>query len=132
LSFYSQGPNGKIKKVISYKKLEDLEVYNLGFGDVNEATGEIDDVMVSNNLDRDKILSTIANSVLYFFRKYPTARLIFVGSTPARTRLYIMQISKHWNFVNDLVSVQGLINLKWEPFEQNGRYDAILIAAKKL
>ena len=43
-----------------------------------------------------------------------------------------MQISKHWNFVNDLVSVQGLIDRKWEPFEQNGSYDAILLAAKKL
>ena len=130
--FYSHGPNGKVKKVISYSKIEGLEVYNLGFGDLDQTTGEIDDFSVTNNRDRDKVLGTIAISALYFYDKYPNARIIFAGSTQSRTRLYLIQITKHWTFLNNVVSAQGLINNKWESFQRNRRYNAKLIEKRKL
>jgi hypothetical protein len=131
--FDSDGPKGTIKKVIHYTKLDaqGFIVYNLGFGDFNEATGKINDLSVTNNQDRDWVLGTVANSVLYFFNKYPDSQVVFKGSTPARTRLYIMEISKHWNEVKDLVSVEGLTGHGWESFYKNRRYTALLITPKK-
>ncbi len=41
--FYSEGPNGKIKKVVTFTKIEDedIVIYNLAFGDENSETGDI-------------------------------------------------------------------------------------------
>jgi hypothetical protein len=50
----------------------DFDIYNLGFGDLNQATGEIDDLSISSNHDRDKILGTVASSVLHFLANTPT------------------------------------------------------------
>ena len=134
--FYSDGPKGPIKKIIHYTKLKvteapDFDVYNLGFGDLNQTTGEIDDLRISDNHDRDKVLKTVANSVLHFFDKYPTARVAFRGSTPARTRLYIMEISRNWNEVKKGVLVEGLTLDGWESFQKNRHYSALLITRKK-
>ena len=40
--FFSEGPKGKIKKVVRYRLIEAYpnKVYNLGFGDKDETTGE--------------------------------------------------------------------------------------------
>lgn len=102
--FHSDGPNGTIKKVIQFTKLKvpeapQLQVYNLGFGDFNEVTKKIDDLSISDNHDRSKILGTVANSVLDLFKEYPNAQVAFQGSTPARTRLYTIEISKNWSKV---------------------------------
>ncbi len=48
--FISKGHLGKIDKVINYKSMQE-GVYNLGFGDKNPITGEIDDTIVTNNGD---------------------------------------------------------------------------------
>jgi hypothetical protein len=36
-------------------------MYNLGFGDYNEITGLIDDKVITNNGDREKVLATVYN-----------------------------------------------------------------------
>jgi hypothetical protein len=43
--FFSEGPKGKIKKLVRYKLIDDSEqeIYNLSFGDWNETTGDADD-----------------------------------------------------------------------------------------
>ena len=47
--FYSEGPKGRIKKVVNYQRInENPVVYNLAFGDFNKETGTIDDVVNSN------------------------------------------------------------------------------------
>ncbi len=60
--FFSEGPKGKIKKVIRYTKIGDA-VFNLAFGDLDEATGEISDTVVTNNNDSRKVLATVAATV---------------------------------------------------------------------
>lgn len=131
--FTSDGPKGSIKKVIHYSKLhaQGLSIYNLGFGDFNEATGKINDLSVTNNQDRDKVLGTVAKSFIHFFDKYPESRVVFMGSTPARTRLYVMEISKHWATIKGLVTIDGLTSHGWESFRQDRRYTALLITLKK-
>ena len=128
--FYSDGPRGRIKKIINYTKLEQYGVYNLGFGDLNERTGEIDDFVVSDNQDRDKVMGTVAQSILDFLTKHPAEQVVFTGSTPIRTRLYSMEISKRWNDVDKHVLVKGLTSEGWEPFQQNRGYKAILVRQK--
>jgi len=44
---------------------------NLGFGDWNNTTGTMDDMVTSNNEDVDKVLTTIAHIVHDFTKKFP-------------------------------------------------------------
>jgi hypothetical protein len=64
--FISEGPKGRIDKEIQYAETLIKNVYNLAFGDKNEINGEIDDKIISNNKDAQKILATVAASVLIF------------------------------------------------------------------
>jgi len=41
--FESHGKNGSVTKIVRFTKSESEEYYNLGFGDKNEQTGEIND-----------------------------------------------------------------------------------------
>jgi hypothetical protein len=131
--FESDGPNGKIKKIVQFSKLKGYggKIYNLGFGDYNKATGEINDLTVSDNRDKDKILQTVASTVPQFFKKYPDARITFNGSTEARTRLYIMEISKRLAELNEAFEILGLKEQEgWESFRKGGRYKAILVTPR--
>jgi len=47
--FYSEGPRGRIKKVVQYSLTGTKNVYNLGFGDFDEDTGEISDLSVTKS-----------------------------------------------------------------------------------
>jgi hypothetical protein len=72
--FYSEGPKGKIKKIIQFKKLVAPEsphdIYNLAFGDLKE-NGKIDDLSISDNKDSEKVLTTVATAVIAFTNKHP-------------------------------------------------------------
>jgi hypothetical protein len=96
--FYSDGPNGKIKKIARFSKIISgiRPVYNLVFGDWNEKTNRIDDFVVTNNLDAEKILATVAMLVVRFTDNYPNTIIYAEGSTSARTRRYQMGINKYW------------------------------------
>jgi hypothetical protein len=97
--FDSEGRNGKVKKLVLFTKTSTENVYNLAFGDLDDLTGEIDDFAVTNNGDRAEVLGTVAATVYEFIQKYPRAWVVATGSTPARTRLYQMSISKYLEFV---------------------------------
>jgi len=88
--FFSQGPKGLIKKVVQYHRIEEWDemIFNLAFGDWNEQTRRIDDKIKSNNSDREKVLATVAATVIQFTDDHPEAIIYIEGSTPARTRLY--------------------------------------------
>ena len=133
-----------IKKIVIYSKIEypeyiDLpsgaEVYNLGFGDFDEESGEIDDKIESKNGDIEKVLATVANTANEFWEEYPDALLFFKGSQqlnekPRRTRLYQMRLLKYMNEINKITYVYGLNNEQWEIFTPNKNYNAFLILRK--
>jgi hypothetical protein len=60
--FISEGPKGAITKSVQYKEMPTAGVYNLGFGDVNVLTDEINDLIVTNNGDSQKVLATVAST----------------------------------------------------------------------
>jgi hypothetical protein len=52
---------GGIKKIIQFQRADHLgkNVFNLAFGDLNEATGRLEDGAASNNGDQLKIMHTV-------------------------------------------------------------------------
>ena len=82
-----------IEKVVSYEKISTyrlielglppyIEVYNLAFGDLISGTDDFSDQITSDNGDMNKILSTVANTVLDFWEYNPNAFIWFEGSHP--------------------------------------------------
>jgi hypothetical protein len=129
--FISSGPNGKIIKVIQYTPTNIPNIYNLGFGDKNNNTGEISDSVTSNNGDREKVLSTVAFTTLEFLNKYPNYSVLAIGLTPARTRLYQIGIMKNLTEINEELSILGLNNDNWIPLNKGVNFDAFLASKKK-
>lgn len=54
--FISQGPKGAIHKQIQFQPMKEPNVYNLAFGNIDFRTGDIDDLVVSDNSDTEKII----------------------------------------------------------------------------
>lgn len=130
--FESDGPKGRIKKRVIFQPSSDTPgMYNLAFGDVNLKTDEIDDLIVSNNNDKEKVLATVAATVDLFMTKYHNAIVHAKGSTPARNRLYRMGIASNLDVINEKFYVYGLLDdEKWVIFEKNKSYFAFLIIRK--
>lgn len=84
--FTSIGPKGRVKKIVQYSETNLKEFFNLGFGDKDDKTGEINDAVITNNGDSQKVLATVASTVYAFTDKYPNAWIYIQGSTEVRTR----------------------------------------------
>jgi hypothetical protein len=128
--FISEGKQGNIHKIIQYSSTNLKGVYNLGFGDKNLQTGQIDDKIITDNGDSEKVLATVGATVYAFVAQYPKAYIFIVGSSTARTRLYRMAIGKYYDDITQDFQVYGLWNGVWKPFKANENYKAFLI--KKL
>ena len=128
--FISEGPKGLIHKLVRYQLTNLKDVYNLAFGDKDYSTGNIDDTIISNNGDSEKVLATVAATVYAFTDKYPAAWIYATGSTKSRTRLYRMGITKFLSEVAEDFEVLGERNEEWETFRKNIEYDGFLVRRK--
>lgn len=128
--FESIGPQGKVRKVIQYSESDIPNFFHLGFGDLNLATGEVDDLVVTNNGDTLKILATVASTVYVFTKNYPEAWVYAIGSNDARTRLYRIGISKYIKAIQNDFEIYGLKGTTWVPFRKEEDYLAFLITRK--
>lgn len=128
--FTSEGPRGKVKKIVEYAETSVKGVYNLAFGDYDESTGEINDSIITNNGDGQKVLATVASTVYAFTGEYPDAWIYAKGNSPGRTRLYRIGIAT--NLVAILVDfeVYGLRDEVWEEFVIGMHYRAFLVRRK--
>jgi hypothetical protein len=129
--FLSEGPKGKIEKIVQFSLVNQNNLYNLAFGDRNFVTGEIDDKIVTDNGDTEKILATIVAAVYAFCDKEPEAWVYATGSTAARTRLYRMGINKYFDVVNTDFEIFGQTQNEWEPYEKGKEYQAFVVQRKK-
>jgi hypothetical protein len=131
--FISEGPNGNIIKMVEFFKLpeSESEIFNLGFGDWDEAGVRFDDQSISNNSDRDKILGTVASTVIDFMQHHPNVFIAASGSTPSRTRLYQMSIAKTLDEINERFEIDGWINEAWQPFQKGVNYKRFLLKNKQ-
>ncbi len=128
--FISEGPKGKITKRIQFTLINQNEIYNLAFGDINQDSAEINDLVVSNNGDSEKVLSTVVSAVYAFCDKNPTAWIFVAGSTSSRTRLYQMGISKYLDYIKEDFIVYGMGEYDWEEFELGKNYSSFLTKKK--
>jgi hypothetical protein len=128
--FISEGPKGKINKLVKYTKDEDTGLYNLAFGNKIGRSNKIDDKIISDNGDREKILATVAATVYQFTAKYPEAIIFATGSNLARTRLYRISLSNILDQINNDFEIFGFYEGNWEIFEKNRNYSAFLLTKK--
>lgn len=128
--FTSEGPNGKITKIVQYAPTNLKDVFNLAFGDKDHQTGEIDDPTISNNGDSEKVLATVVATVYAFTDKNPEVWVYASGSTVARNRLYRMGIAKHFHEVQIDFEVYGEVENNWEPFQKEIEYQGFLVKRK--
>ena len=74
---------------------------------------------------------TVAATAIVFTNRRPDAIIFASGSTPARNRLYQINIARFLDEVQELFNVEGYINKKWEPFKKGRNYNGFLITAKQ-
>jgi len=128
--FISEGPKGLIRKIIQFQETNRLNVYNLAFGDKNSETGEIDDLVVSNNADSEKVLATVVAALYAFFDKHSDAFVYVTGSTSARTRLYRMGITKFYEEMVQDFDLYGQVGDEFYDFEIDKDYAGFLAQRK--
>jgi hypothetical protein len=128
--FYSQGPKGRIKKVVRFQPdlLNGIPYYNLLFGDFKDGEQDIDDRVRTNNADAEKVLATVAAILVDFLDRYPHALVYAQGSTPSRTRRYRMGITRLWTEIEPVFEIYGLnSDGTLEICQKNVTYEAFLI-----
>lgn len=128
--FTSEGPKGLIVKQIQFTLVNRQNVYNLAFGDKDATTGDIDDTVISNNGDRERVLATIVGAVFAFLAEHDQAWIFAAGSNSARTRLYQMGITRYFEEVQDDLEIYGQFKNDWQPFQRGVNYDAFIVRLK--
>jgi hypothetical protein len=128
--FFSIGQKGKIPKIVQYTLTNYKDLYNLGFGDKNIETGEIDDTVISNNGDSEKVLATVVATLYAFIDKHQEAMVYATGSTKSRTRLYRMGITKYLDEIKEDFEIYGELENGWEEFRKDIEYEAFLVKLK--
>lgn len=129
-AFVSEGTKGSIEKLIHFSRFSN-GIYNLGFGDRNDLNGDIDDKVVTDNGDSEKVLITVVKALYEFFEKFPDVKVYVTGSTPTRTRLYRMGISKNLARANADFEITGQTENGWEPYRKDKEYKAFMVQLKK-
>src|SRR5580692_3512185 len=79
--FESEGAKGTIKKIARFSTIG-TNLYNFGFGDLDEATGDISDDVVTNNGDGRRCSQLSPGSVGVFFI---LARFLIISATTSST-----------------------------------------------
>jgi hypothetical protein len=129
--FLSEGKKGKIVKVVQFQQMNLANLYNIAFGDKNAETGKLDDKVITDNGDSEKVLATVVAALYAFAGRYPDAWIYATGSTSARTRLYRMGINKYFDIVEADFEIMGEYENEWEWYEFGKDYQAFAVHRKK-
>ncbi|MCA0366333.1 MAG: hypothetical protein LCH67_20010 [Bacteroidetes bacterium] len=128
--FDSISDRKKIRKVVEFTPLpQNPEIFNLGFGDM-KTDGTIDDLIVSNNQDMEKVLATIIQIIFEFFKTRTGKIILILRSTASRSRLYQIVIAKNITEMNDILLVKGIRNGEVEDFVSEVNYEGFFIKMK--
>lgn len=125
--FISEGPKGKIIKVIQFQKIDETDVYNLAFGDYDLLTGKLDDKVITDNGDSEKVLATVVSAIYLFTEKYSNVWVYATGSTVARTRLYRMGINKYFDIASKDFDILGEQQNAFTWYEKGEDYQAFVV-----
>lgn len=128
--FVSVGPNGKFHKRVIFAKTSYAGVYSLNLADYDHVNDYLDYYSISDNGDREKILATVVSCLFAFFNEYPGVYVYATGSTPVRTRLYRIGISKYFERMETDFNIFGELEDDWERFQKNRKYKAFMVSLK--
>lgn len=129
-TFVSEGPKGRIEKVIQFTPIGNEGFYNLGFGDKDFHTGALNDEARTNNGDAEKVLATIVAALYTFCEAFPEAWVYATGSSSSRNRLYQIGINKYYDTARQDFEIYGQTDEEWERYEKGKNYDAFVIKRK--
>lgn len=129
--FISHGKKGPIHKRVTFTATEMDNVYNLFLGDLGE-DGEINDLTVSDNGDRNKVLATVVSIVTSYTNRYPDRWILFQGSTESRTRLYRMAIGLHLEELSIKFEICTFVEELLVSFCKNMNINVFLIKRKNV
>ncbi|MCF0038795.1 DUF6934 family protein [Dyadobacter fanqingshengii] len=130
--FTSKGSKGLVEKIVEYTETDFENIYNLGFGDYDQVTDSMNDLSITDNGDSSKVLATVASTVYTFTDEYPSAAILFTGSTPARTRLYRMAITINLAEISQDFVIFGFNSEQnWEHFIVDKSYSAFLVTKRE-
>jgi hypothetical protein len=124
--FESRSKERTIAKVVEFAEIKE-NVFNLAFGDVDES-GDLNDLIVSNNGDMYKVMATLAQIVVAFFGRYPAKEVYFAGSSYARTRLYRAVLNREMANWSAIFEVRGVVKGEPVPFQSGIEFDGFLIS----
>ncbi|WP_205514466.1 DUF6934 family protein [Longitalea arenae] len=162
--FFSEGKSGKedVLKIVQFAYVRDFSnkpIFNLGFGDFDMDTGEINDESMTDNGDVYKIFNTVLSTIPLFFSRNPQAAILVRGSDGRaefeykckqncprrctaschnfnrRMKLYCNYVSrKHSIFQADYQFLGGIVNsehwLDLTEFNPGTLYDGIIVSKK--
>ena len=133
-SFCSEGPRGRIRKGIAFQLISGVgsSTFNLVFGDLEEGTNRIDDGSVSNNNDRQKVLYTVAASVIDFLKFRPSAIILIKPNALPRARLYQMMISSLGLDMSEKYEIYGRRAGQYVPFRKGLNYEEFIVLKKMM
>jgi len=127
--FQSVGRRGVFEKVVFFTPLT-FDTFNLSLVDYDTETGNYNDISVTDNGDMKEILVTVISTIHKFMESNPSKRIFFKGSTPARTRLYQIAISKIYSPEQSDLCISGLRDGQWFSFEPNINFESFLAEKK--
>lgn len=127
--FISVGKKGEIHKRVTFIELQ-YGFFNMGLGDLNPVTAEVDYFSVSDNGDRNTVLATVSEIIESFFELYPSHTIYFKGTSNSRTRLYQIAINHFYDELSERFHILGELDDKMTRFKRNTNYKSFLILKK--
>jgi hypothetical protein len=125
-TFVSLGKNGAIQKAVQLYEYKE-NVYNLGFGDLDQLTGAIDDKSESGNGDAEMVLATVVGIAIDFLERNPMANITFEGNSKSRNRLYQMALNIYYEEFSERLEIFGSIDGNLEVYQKSKKYESFLI-----
>ncbi|TDB61778.1 DUF6934 family protein [Arundinibacter roseus] len=127
--FLSISDQKTIKKIVRYTETNIAQLYNLSLTDLLD-DGTESDMVISNNQDMEIILATVFRTFHVFLTAYPACQIFFMGSTPVRTRLYQIAVTRELTNALEVFDIKGLTDTGFEQFVVNKPYQAFVFSLK--
>jgi hypothetical protein len=120
--------DGMVHKRIVFLRTQNPLVFNLAFGDVEPDGDKLNDTVVTDNGDRNKVLATVSEIVSIYTKRYPERWIFIKGSTKSRTRLYRMVIASNFKELSKTFDLFGITETDTVvPFTNEPLFAALLI-----
>lgn len=128
--FESCSAGRTVPKIVEYEEIE-AGTFNLAFGDI-DSNGRLNDSVISNNGDMEKVLATVVQTALTFLEIYPERSVYFSGNSSARNRLYRAILNRDIESWSKIFEVEGIIEGERVKFRQGINFEGFIVKRKTI